>query len=201
MKKNILFPNLGILTALASSLCCIMPILAIVAGTSGLASTFSWLEPARPYFIGVSALFLGFAWYQKLKPQPVDTCGCSVEQKVPFMQTKSFLSIVTLASILLLSFPSYAHIFFPKMENKMIITPTSTIQKVAFMVEGMTCSACEEHVKSEVNKLKGIVEAQISYNKGSAVISFDTQNCAIDSIKKAIDATGYQATSHTIISQ
>jgi len=31
----------GLLTAIAASLCCITPVLALIAGTSGLASTFS----------------------------------------------------------------------------------------------------------------------------------------------------------------
>ncbi|MEK7254190.1 MAG: heavy metal transporter, partial [Bacteroidota bacterium] len=39
----------GALAAVAASLCCITPVLALLAGTSGLASTFSWLEPARPW--------------------------------------------------------------------------------------------------------------------------------------------------------
>ncbi|MEC3965274.1 hypothetical protein VM932_07290, partial [Muricauda sp. SYSU M86414] len=43
-----LFMAMG--AALLSSFCCITPVLALVAGTSGLASTFSWLDPIRPYF-------------------------------------------------------------------------------------------------------------------------------------------------------
>ena len=68
MKTDKKLIGAGLLTAIAASLCCITPVLALVAGTSGLASTFSWLEPFRPYFIGLTILVLGFAWYQKLKP-------------------------------------------------------------------------------------------------------------------------------------
>lgn len=200
MKQRISLPNLGILTALASSLCCIMPVLAIVAGTSGLASTFSWLEPARPYFIGATALVLGFAWYQKLKPQPIDDCGCHVEQKASFIQTKTFLSIVTVVSALLLSFPSYAHVFFPKSENQTVANQTMTIQKVEFKIEGMTCTGCEHHVKSEINKLKGITEAIVSYEKGNAIVSFDNKQVTVNDIIKAINSTGYKAINHKIIS-
>lgn len=57
----------GFFTALAASLCCITPILALVAGTSGIASAFSWLEPMRPYFIGLTVIIIGLSWYQKLK--------------------------------------------------------------------------------------------------------------------------------------
>lgn len=58
----------GILTAIAASLCCITPVLALLVGTSGIASSFSWMEPFRPYLIGFTILVIGYAWYQKLKP-------------------------------------------------------------------------------------------------------------------------------------
>ena len=62
MKTDKKLIGAGLLTAFAASLCCITPVLALVAGTSGLASRFSWLEPARPYFNGLTILGLGFAW-------------------------------------------------------------------------------------------------------------------------------------------
>jgi hypothetical protein len=33
----------GLLTAITASLCCITPVLALIAGTSGI--TFAWIEP------------------------------------------------------------------------------------------------------------------------------------------------------------
>ena len=52
MKRDNKLIGTGLLTAIAASLCCITPVLTLIAGTSGLASTFYWLEPFRPYFIG-----------------------------------------------------------------------------------------------------------------------------------------------------
>lgn len=190
----------GLLTAIASSLCCITPVLVIVAGSSGLASTFSWLEPFRPYFIGMTVLVLGFAWYQKLKPQQKIDCNCETTQKPNFMQTKSFLGIITVMTVLLLSFPSYAHIFFPKTESKAIVTTTSEIHKVEFTIKGMTCSGCEHHVKTEINKLKGIVEVVVSYEKGNAFVKFDSKQTNIEEIEKAINSTGYKSLKSKIIS-
>ena len=68
MKSGNKLIGVGILTAMAASLCCITPVLALIAGASGLGSTFSWLEPYRTYFIGLTILVLVFAWFQKLKP-------------------------------------------------------------------------------------------------------------------------------------
>lgn len=66
----------GLLTATAASLCCITPVLALLGGASGLASSFSWIEPFRPYLIGLTVLVFALAWYQKLKPQKQVDCDC-----------------------------------------------------------------------------------------------------------------------------
>jgi mercuric ion transport protein len=73
------------LTAISASLCCITPLLALLAGTSGLSSSFSWLDPLRPYLIGLTVLVLGFAWYQKLKSQKQVDCNCDTTEKTPFI--------------------------------------------------------------------------------------------------------------------
>ena len=62
MKKQNRLLGAGVLTAITASLCCITPVLAIVAGSSGIAASFSWLEPFRPFLIGLTVLVLGFAW-------------------------------------------------------------------------------------------------------------------------------------------
>jgi copper chaperone CopZ len=200
MKSNSKLIGTGLLTAIAASLCCITPILALVAGTSGLASTFSWLEPFRPYLIGLTILVLGFAWYQKLKPQKKIDCKCEITEKPNFMQKKTFLGITTVITALLLSFPSYAHIFFPKIESKAIITQILQIQKVEFTIKGMTCSGCEHHVKTEIGKLKGIAEVVVSYEKGNAIVRFDNKQTSIKEIEKAINSTGYKSLKSKIIS-
>lgn len=81
MKPDNNLAGLGLFTAISASLCCITPVLALLAGSSGLASTFSWLAHLRPYLIGLTVLVLGFAWYQKLKPQKKMNCNCDTTEK------------------------------------------------------------------------------------------------------------------------
>src|SRR5690606_4204744 len=100
-----------------ASLCCITPVLALIAGTGSIASSFSWIEPARPYLIGLTVAVLLFAWYQKLKPQASDDCGCAIDEKPTFFQSKTFLLIITLFAALMIGFPSYAKFLFPKNEK------------------------------------------------------------------------------------
>jgi mercuric ion transport protein len=201
MKTIASLPNLSIITAFVSSLCCIMPVLAILAGTTGIASTFSWLDPARPYFIGSTAFILGLAWYQKLKPQKQGggeslECDCETDSKQSFFQTKLFLTMITILSILLLSFPSYSHLFFQKTETNIGVNQIVKSQKSEFIISGMTCAGCEAHIKSEISKLKGIVLSQVSYEKGNAIVKFDNKKTNVEEITKAINSTGYKVVNH-----
>src|SRR5436190_20317414 len=184
----------GVFTAVAASLCCITPVLALIAGSSSLASSFSWIEPARPYLIGVTIAVLGFAWYQKLKPQTVDECGCAVDEKPKFIQSKTFLLIVTLFVALMVAFPSYAKNFFPKNETNSIVVDKSNIQTVELSIKGMSCESCEAEVNHEVNKLPGTIKSKVSYENKNAVIEFDASKTNIEKIIDAVNSTGYKVT-------
>ena len=194
MKTNNKLIGAGLVTAIAASLCCVTPVLALIAGTSGLASTFSWLEPFRPYFIGLTILVLGFAWYQKLKSKKQIDCNCETEEKPKFIQSKTFLGIVTSFAIVMLAFPYYSSIFYTKTEKQIIIVDKSNIEKVEFTISGMTCASCEEHINHEVNKLIGIVGLKASYENGNTIVEFDNSKTNISEIEKAINSTGYSVT-------
>jgi mercuric ion transport protein len=192
--------GVSILSALAASLCCITPILALIAGTSGAASNFAWIEPARPYLIGITVLVLGFAWYQKLKPVKAETddCGCE-PKKTSFLQSKLFLGIITVFATVMLTLPYYSHIFYSNDKKQVIVTNENNIQKSEFSISGMTCESCEQHVEHEVNKLNGIVHLAVSYERENALIEYDSTTTSINEIITAINSTGYKVEKHKSI--
>lgn len=194
MKKSLLAS--GILAALMSSLCCITPVLALVAGMSGIASTFSWLDPVRPFFVGITVAVLGFAWYQKLTPKAKEEieCTCEDDEKPSFWQTRKFLSIITVFATLMLAFPLYAHIFYPKTEKNIMIVQEENMLSATFEIKGMTCQGCAAHVDHIVNKLGGILKVTTSYEQSKSVVEFDKSKTSIDEIEEAINSTGYSVT-------
>ncbi len=194
MKSENKLIGTGLLAAITASLCCITPVLALIAGTSGIASTFSWIEPFRPYLIGLTILVLGFTWYQKLKPRKEIDCECEIDKKSKFMQSKKFLGIVTVFAIAMLAFPIYSGIFYSNTEKQIIIVDKSDIKTTEFKISGMTCASCEVHVNQEVNKLKGIVNSKVSYENGNAIIAFDKTKTNEVEIEKVIKSTGYKIT-------
>ena len=193
MKSKLAITSL--LTAITASLCCITPVLALIAGTSGVASTISWIEPFRPYLIGLTMLVLLFAWYQKLKPEKEIDCGeCETDEKPKFIQSKTFLGFVTVFAIVMLAFPYYSGMFYPNTEKQILVVNKSDIKTVEFKISGMTCVSCEEHINHEVNKLNGIVNSNSSYKKGNAIIEFDKTKTSEREIENAIKSTGYKVT-------
>jgi len=194
MKSENKLIGAGLLTAITASLCCITPVLALIAGTSGIASTFSWIEPFRPYLIGLTILVLGFAWFQKLKPQKEIDCECETDEKPKFIQSKKFLGIVTVFAIVMLAFPYYSGIFYPNAEKQITVVDKLDIKTTEFKISGMTCASCEEHVNHEVNKLNGIINSKASYEHGSAIIEFDKTRTNETEIEEAINSTGYKVT-------
>ena len=181
-----------IITAIAASLCCITPVLALIAGTSGIASTFSWIEPFRPYLIALTILVLLLAWYQKLKPkkQEID-CDCE-EEKPKFINSKKFLLLVTLFAGLMLTFPYYSQIFYPNTSKEVVYVKESNISEVEYNIKGMTCTGCEVHIESEVNKLEGIIEVKANHEKGNTIVKYDKTKVTNNEIEDAVRKTGYK---------
>jgi copper chaperone CopZ len=189
----------GVFTAIAASLCCITPVLALIAGSGSIASTFSWIEPARPYLIGLTIAVLGFAWYKKLKPTPVDDCGCAIVEKPRFFQSKTFLLLVTLFAALMLAFPAYSKIFFSNNNNnESVAVERPNISTVKLEIKGMTCEACEQHIYHEVNKLSGVIQSAVSYSNKNAVIRFDSLITNTQKIIEAVNKTGYKVISQSL---
>jgi len=184
----------SVITAIAASLCCVTPVLGLIAGTSGIASTFSWIEPFRPYLIGLTILVLGFAWYHKLKPINEIDCECETDKKPKFMQSKAFLGIVTVFAIVMLAFPYYSGVFYPDNKKQTLVADKSDVKTTEFKISGMTCTSCEEHVNHEVSKINGILNSQVSYENGNAIIKFDQTKTTIAEIEKVINLIGYKVT-------
>ena len=197
MKSGKGVASAGLVAAIASTLCCIGPLLAAVAGAGSLVSTFGWVAPLRPYLIGASILLLGYAWWLRLRPQKVDECGCEVAPKRGFLGSTAFLGIVTALGVVLTAFPLYASWFVPSKAPTAQVA--GQISRAEVEVKGMTCPTCEMHVSAELQKVRGVVEAVAYYNEDRAVVTYDPSIVRIEAIMAAVDSSGYEAVSSHIL--
>lgn len=188
MKTSVL---LTILTSASASLCCIVPFLGLLGGSSGLISTVSWLEPFRPFFIAGTFLMLGFAWYRAIKTSTKDDCGCQSEKR-SFVHSKKFLTIITVVSLLLISFPSFSRLVIKANDNDVSNVDQGRNKTITLTINGMTCASCERHIESEVIKLSGVSSVTASYSGNSATIEYDPEKVNQEKIITAISSTGYR---------
>lgn len=197
MKSKKFLRNSAVVTAVLASLCCITPVLAVLGGLSGIASAFSFLEPLRPYFIAFTIIILGYAFFNAYKPKKKDEieCACGddkVDTKKRFINSKSFLWIIAVIAVILITFPYYSQAFF--LESQSITAANSGhIINAKLEIEGMTCTSCEQSVDYALKSEKGVLSAKSSYKTGIAYVQYDDTKVQPKQLKKAVEEkVGYK---------
>ena len=80
----------------------------------------------------------------------------------------------------------------PAQENKTTQTE-GTAMKKTIHIEGMMCGHCEATVKKALEALDGVQSAEVSHEKGTAVVSL-THDVADADLKTAVEARDYTVT-------
>ena len=128
-------------------------------------------------------------------------CNCETTKKPSFLQSKTFLGIVTFFAALMMTFPLYAKMFYPKPKAQAsALAVVDNKQQAKFTIQGMTCEACEEHVNNELSKVGGVLTYKTSYATRSSLISFDKSKVDAKTIEAAINKTGYKVKSYDFMS-
>lgn len=185
----------ALLVGTAASLCCLTPVLGILVGIGGIASIFSWIEPARPYLIALTLGILAFAWYKKLKPVRGGEieCACETDEKPTFWHSKVFLAIISVAAVLLLTFPSYSGIFFRSAKATPLIIEKENIAMATLSIQGMTCSGCEQSVNKALKDKPGVIESSSDHLRGLAWVKYDKSRIGFEEFRNAVEKTvGYK---------
>lgn len=184
--------GVGLLTALLASSCCIIPFIAFIAGSSGMASAFSWIAPIRPYLIALSIGVLSFAWYQKLRKNKAAVDCCGNVQQPPFIQSRTFLGMITVFTVAMMAFPLYSNSILGTIKKTNPIMSKSNMSMVEFTISGMTCTGCENHIEQAVGKVQGVALVNASYENSNAIVNYDTMMTSLTAIREAIASTGYK---------
>ena len=82
-----------------------------------------------------------------------------------------------------------------KMNRKSVHTEIKENEKMekTLKIEGMMCGHCEMHTKKALEKVDGVVKADVSYTSGTAVVTLDHE-VSDDVLKQAVADEGYKVT-------
>lgn len=76
-----------------------------------------------------------------------------------------------------------------------MITPAwAATQTVTLSVPGMTCATCPLTVKLALTKVDGVQNVEVSYEKLSAIVTFDDTRTNVEVLTKATENAGYPST-------
>ncbi|MEJ5996627.1 mercuric transport protein MerTP [Pedobacter sp. Du54] len=185
----------GLVAAAMASLCCILPMFAIIGGVGGSSATyFSWAEPYRPYIIALTIVLFGLAWYNMLQKKAIKKaeCGCEEEAK-GFMNSKGFLLIVTVISGLLITFPYYSDLLYAKPVAAVTVGQSQKrLATARLSIQGMSCAGCTSHIDGGLKGISGISRSMTSFEKAMTEVSYDPDSISTDSISKKIRQIGYR---------
>ncbi|WP_284349725.1 heavy-metal-associated domain-containing protein [Roseisolibacter agri] len=65
---------------------------------------------------------------------------------------------------------------------------------VTLAVKGMTCGGCVLSTRKVLTRLPGVAKADVSYEKGTAVVTYDPRKVTVEQMVAAIKTLGYTAT-------
>jgi len=188
----------AVLSALAASACCWLPLVALAVGVSsvGLAQK---LAVYRPYFLTVALTALGAAFYLTYRrprsasaetaegsTSPVGVEGvpgacCAVPSSAPrwVHRLQHFNRIVLWPiAVLVLAvalFPDYVNALLGGASAEKAAStaePPVALQEVRFRIGGMDCAMCAVGIRAALERLPGVVQAEVNYPEGHARVRF-----------------------------
>jgi copper chaperone CopZ len=74
-----------------------------------------------------------------------------------------------------------------------VITAAAFTKTVTIKVEGMKCAKCSSSVTKALKATQGVEDAQVSSDKGEAVIKYDDQKLTEAKLREVINSTGFKA--------
>lgn len=76
--------------------------------------------------------------------------------------------------------------------SKQAATTEPVIERATFKVTGMTCAGCEATIKIALEKTPGVRRAEVSYDRGEAVVEYNHNLTNKAKLCDAINETGYK---------
>jgi mercuric ion transport protein len=196
MDKDKLALGGSALSAVAASLCCIGPLVAVMIGASGFAAA-GLFAPWRPLFLTATVILLAAAWYLTYRSPKEDHCSRERCQRSAVAKwNKVVLWLATGLVIAIAAFPTYSG------AAARLLVPVGTSEsdpnqvKLATLqvsIPSMDCMACEAGIEAKLKKQNGIQSAQVDFATKTAVIHFDPGKLSPEKVSALIDETGFKA--------
>ncbi|GAB4108683.1 MAG: hypothetical protein Kow00105_16280 [Phycisphaeraceae bacterium] len=194
--KAIVFTSLGALvTALLASACCWLPLALIALGVSagGVAGTF---EPLRPWFlVGAVVLWLIGFYLVYLRQPTCQTGQACCRSATPRMFRFNRVILWGAAAVMLLFalFPYYSPAVIRVFDSGAadVVGSPAISNTYRYRIEGMTCPACAAGLETRIQRLSGVIQANVSYEKSLVELEVDPKKYDPTSLIQIVQDAGF----------
>ena len=76
-------------------------------------------------------------------------------------------------------------------ENNKTPEKENNVMETTMKIEGMMCGHCEARVKKTLESIPGVISAEVSHEKGTAVVKTDG-TVKTETLKSAVEEQGYK---------
>lgn len=75
---------------------------------------------------------------------------------------------------------------------KAVLEDAKKLQKVTLKVKGMSCTACSSAIEKALNKMEGVISANVNFAVEKATIDYDPQKVRLIDFKNEVTRLGYE---------
>ncbi|MDR2593345.1 MAG: sulfite exporter TauE/SafE family protein [Fibromonadaceae bacterium] len=72
------------------------------------------------------------------------------------------------------------------------------METIKLHINGMTCTNCSSRIEKKLLGTSGVQKAEVSYNSGMAVVTYDAKVVSLAELIVAVDKLGYKASAHNL---
>ncbi len=184
----------SILSGLVASACCIGPLVFSLLGLGSFGFAAA-LEKWRPLFLVVTFGFLGLVFYLTYRKKQVHCADGSCEVKTAGKAQKITLWTIATLAVALAFYPQWGPALGIGASNPIAIQAVQTSQTVELGISGMTCEGCTQNVKNALAGILGVVDVEVNWEKGKAVVKLSDSKVEKENLKLAVEKSGYKVVS------
>lgn len=185
----------ALVAALAASLCCILPVIAVALGLTGLAVS-QFFTAWRPYLLGVTFALLAAGFYMANR-RGRGACESGVcERPAIGRWGRTSLWLVTGLVLVVAAFPYYSgRVAHALARNRKVAAPNpaQSTARVVLTVEGMDCGGCAALLEKNLSRIAGVQHAEVNFEKKQAVVEYDPKKVAPSRFVQVISSAGFKA--------
>lgn len=183
----------SVLSAVAASACCWIPLLLIAFGVSA-GGVSAWFEQYRLLFLGVTVVLLGTAFYVVYFRKPVCTSDSACPRDPRLHRfSRVMLWVATVFVVAIAAFPKYVGALIPESTPVQAAIPVERTTTAVIAIDGMTCEGCAVLVQNSLVKVPGVLGASVSYADGTATLDVDSASPpSREALAAALEGAGYK---------